>query len=81
MAGLRGTSRRTVANQLAAVFRKLNLSGRSALRAKAIREYASQRAALPLALPSVASRTAPLLSPVLSRAAGSQVAPGWQQAL
>jgi DNA-binding CsgD family transcriptional regulator len=34
----RGTSRRTVANQLGAIFRKLGVSGRSALRALAVEE-------------------------------------------
>jgi DNA-binding CsgD family transcriptional regulator len=37
IASARGTSQRTVANQLASVFRKLNVSGRGALRALAIR--------------------------------------------
>jgi DNA-binding NarL/FixJ family response regulator len=40
IARARGTSQRTVANQLASIFRKLNVSGRSALRAFAIRESA-----------------------------------------
>ena len=34
----RGTSRRTVANQLGAIFRKLGVSGRSALRARVVQE-------------------------------------------
>lgn len=55
MARLRGTSRRTVANQLAAVFHKLGISGRSMLRAKAIHEYASERSAPKLPPVSVAS--------------------------
>jgi DNA-binding CsgD family transcriptional regulator len=38
----RGTSERTVANQLASVFAKLKVSGRSELRAKAVREYAER---------------------------------------
>ena len=42
IASRRGTAIRTVANQLAAAFEKLGASGRSALRAKAIREYADQ---------------------------------------
>jgi DNA-binding CsgD family transcriptional regulator len=40
---LRGTSQRTVANQLASAFRKLNVSGRAALRALAIRLQATRR--------------------------------------
>jgi DNA-binding NarL/FixJ family response regulator len=38
----RGTSVRTVANQLASVFAKLKVSGRAELRAKAVREYAAK---------------------------------------
>jgi DNA-binding NarL/FixJ family response regulator len=38
IARLRGSSTRTVANQLASAFRKLGVSGRSELRAKAVRE-------------------------------------------
>jgi len=37
MALTRGTARRTVANQLASIYQKLRLSGRSALRAAAVR--------------------------------------------
>jgi DNA-binding CsgD family transcriptional regulator len=40
---LRGTTQRTVANQLASVFRKLDVSGRGALRALAVRLQASAR--------------------------------------
>jgi DNA-binding NarL/FixJ family response regulator len=35
----RGTSQRTVANQIAAIFHKLRLSGRSAIRARAVEEH------------------------------------------
>jgi DNA-binding CsgD family transcriptional regulator len=38
----RGTSRRTVANQLAAIFRKLGVSGRAALRARAVEEHSRE---------------------------------------
>jgi DNA-binding CsgD family transcriptional regulator len=41
VARLRGTSVRTVANQLASAFAKLKVSGRSEVRALAIREYAA----------------------------------------
>lgn len=37
----RGTSERTVANQLASTFRKLHVSGRCELRARAVRDHAS----------------------------------------
>jgi DNA-binding CsgD family transcriptional regulator len=40
----RGTSVRTIANQLSATFRKLGLSGQAELRSKAIRELSSARA-------------------------------------
>jgi DNA-binding NarL/FixJ family response regulator len=40
IAAARGTSRRTVANQLASAFHKLGISGRGALRAQAIHEAA-----------------------------------------
>jgi DNA-binding CsgD family transcriptional regulator len=39
IASARGTSRRTIANQLASMFRKLGVSGRAELRALAIREH------------------------------------------
>ena len=45
IARLRGTTQRTVANQLASVFRKLDVSGRGALRALAIRLQAGARGA------------------------------------
>jgi DNA-binding CsgD family transcriptional regulator len=78
MARQRGTSQRTVANQLAAVFRKLDISGRGALRAKAIREYASRRPAQPLTVASISSRTAPLPPASRPRAA---VVEHWHQAV
>jgi DNA-binding CsgD family transcriptional regulator len=42
IAAARGTTARTIANQLSSIFRKLNVSGRSALRAHAIRAQASR---------------------------------------
>jgi DNA-binding NarL/FixJ family response regulator len=53
VAEARGTSLRTVANQLASVFAKLGVSGRSELRARAIHEHASYSRTLPPA-PAVA---------------------------
>jgi DNA-binding CsgD family transcriptional regulator len=52
----RGTSRRTVANQLGAIFKKLGVSGRSALRALAVEDEsrAFSATASELALPSSA---------------------------
>jgi DNA-binding CsgD family transcriptional regulator len=38
----RGTSRRTVANQLGAIFRKLGVSGRAALRARVVEEHSRE---------------------------------------
>jgi DNA-binding CsgD family transcriptional regulator len=69
MARSRGTSRRTVANQMAAVFHKLHISGRGALRAKAIREYATGHSGPPPAMPCIAHVPAPLTS-VTSTAQG-----------
>lgn len=57
----RGTSVRTVANQLAATFGKLKVSGRSELRAKAIRELAQQQQTTPP--PGLASVLIPSLMP------------------
>jgi DNA-binding CsgD family transcriptional regulator len=47
----RGTSIRTVANQLASAFGKLKVSGRSALRALAVREHAAWLRTTPAAAP------------------------------
>jgi DNA-binding CsgD family transcriptional regulator len=47
MALVRGTSIRTVANQLASAFIKLGVSGRAELRAKAVRELGQYRATMP----------------------------------
>jgi len=47
IAELRGTSIRTVANQLASAFNKLRVSGRSSLRALAVREHAAWRRTSP----------------------------------
>jgi DNA-binding CsgD family transcriptional regulator len=57
IAGARTASPRTVANQLAAAFRKLRLSGRGMLRAQAIRE---------MALDTAATTGAPPPTPVVS---------------
>jgi DNA-binding CsgD family transcriptional regulator len=43
IASIRGTSIRTVANQLASAFNKLKVSGRSSLRALAVREHTAWR--------------------------------------
>jgi DNA-binding NarL/FixJ family response regulator len=55
IAVLRGTSIRTVANQLASAFNKLKVSGRSSLRALAVREHAAwlrtNAPAAPLSVP------------------------------
>jgi DNA-binding CsgD family transcriptional regulator len=45
IARARGTSVRTIANQLAAVFEKLGMSGRAELRARAVREAAADSSA------------------------------------
>lgn len=50
VARLRGTSERTVANQLASVFAKLKISGRSELRAKAVQEGSRRLQTLPPAV-------------------------------
>jgi len=61
VAKARGTSVRTVANQLASVFGKLRVSGRSELRALAVREYAARlRTVVPPPPPPAA-----ILSPLL----------------
>jgi DNA-binding NarL/FixJ family response regulator len=54
IAVLRGTSIRTVANQLASAFNKLKVSGRSSLRALAVREHAAWLRTSAPAAPSVA---------------------------
>jgi len=61
VAQLRGTSQRTVANQLASVFSKLQVSGRSELRAKAVREYAERPQTIPPAIELGASVSTPHL--------------------
>lgn len=68
IAGARTASPRTVANQLAAAFRKLRLSGRGMLRAQAIREMALDTAASTGAPPPslvVSLSTAPRASAAL----------------
>jgi DNA-binding NarL/FixJ family response regulator len=71
VARLRGTSERTVANQLASVFAKLKVSGRSELRAKAVHEYAERQQTLP----PMASLAAPVLSHKQLQAASWRQAP------
>jgi DNA-binding CsgD family transcriptional regulator len=53
IAQLRGTSIRTVANQLASAFNKLKVSGRSSLRALAVREHAARLRTTAPSAPSV----------------------------
>jgi DNA-binding CsgD family transcriptional regulator len=68
VAAARGTSIRTVANQLASAFGKLKVSGRSSLRALAVREHAAWlRSRAPVAPPA----GAPSLRAVLPLPAGS----------
>jgi DNA-binding CsgD family transcriptional regulator len=71
VAQLRGTSLRTVANQLASAFAKLKVSGRSEVRALAIREHAARlqtqpppalESRPPLSLAALASRQEPTFS-------------------
>jgi DNA-binding NarL/FixJ family response regulator len=67
VAASRGTSLRTIANQLAAVFTKLKVSGRAELRAKAIRADASGWMVRPLGLTTIETaswQSSPLSSAV-----------------
>jgi DNA-binding CsgD family transcriptional regulator len=78
IAQARGTSIRTVANQLASAFGKLKVSGRSALRALAVREHAAWLRTTPAIAPTQASsavlRALPPL-PALPASAWRDVAP------
>lgn len=56
IAAARGTSLRTVANQLASAFGKLKVSGRSSLRALAVREHAAWLRTQPPVAPLAAHR-------------------------
>lgn len=74
IARLRGTSIRTVANQLASAFNKLKVSGRSSLRALAVREHAAHRRTTAPSAPA-SLRAVPALPPPSLRSVAAPLPP------